>query len=477
MLRILSPDASYREVRLPGGGNVDLAKLLANTGALVDGQHFWELHYFQAVDDALRAQAHTERERNGDGQPPNWPTPIPPASGAFQVENGQIVPDLGEEAEATAQTESAGDRKSAQAAVKPLDQVVADDHIVQGSQCIGIDCVDNESFGFDTVRLKENNTRLTFIDTSVNTFPAGDWQLRANESASGAANQFSIDWLGTNAADGSTVASTPFRIAGEAPENALHISSTGRIGLGTSTPVLHMQMLKGDTPGMRLEQTGGGFTPQTWDVAGNEANFFIRDVTSGSKLPLRIRPGAPTSSLDIAADGDLGVGTGSPAASLHLRRDLTYTDPLVLVDVPNDSNAATEDRRMQLDAAGNLFVSGAITQLSSRLAKENFAAITADELLARLQQLPIWTWNYLSGSAAERHIGPVAEDFHRFFGFGNDPRSLSPSDVAGVALAATQALQQQVAERDRLIETLEARLARLEAALGARAIEPSDAPR
>src|SRR5688572_32633861 len=55
----------------------------------------------------------------------------------------------------------------------------------------------------------------------------------------------------------------------------------------------------------RSEQTNaGGFTAQTWDIAGNEANFFVRDVSSGSRLPFRIRPGAPTSALDIAADGD-----------------------------------------------------------------------------------------------------------------------------------------------------------------------------
>src|SRR6476469_6825531 len=70
---------------------------------------------------------------------------------------------------------------------------------------------------------------------------------------------------------------------------------------------------------MRMEQNNtGGFTAQTWDVAGNEANFFVRDVTSGSRLPLRIRPGAPTSSLDIAASGRVGLGTASPSAPLHL---------------------------------------------------------------------------------------------------------------------------------------------------------------
>src|SRR3954454_19118833 len=63
-----------------------------------------------------------------------------------------------------------------------------------------------------------------------------------------------------------------------------------------------------NTPGMRLVQTsGGGFTPQTWDVAGNEANFFVRDLTNGSRLPFRIRPGAPTNSIDIGATGEVST--------------------------------------------------------------------------------------------------------------------------------------------------------------------------
>jgi len=78
-------------------------------------------------------------------------------------------------------------------------------------------------------------------------------------------------------------------------------------------PGLDLSLFSGDTPAIRLEQSGSqGFTAQTWDVGGNEANFFVRDVTSGSRLPLRIRPGAPTSSLDISATGDVGIGTASP---------------------------------------------------------------------------------------------------------------------------------------------------------------------
>jgi hypothetical protein len=192
------------------------------------------------------------------------------------------------------------------------DQVIADDLIVQGSACVGLDCVNNESFGFDTIRLKENNTRIKFLDTSTASgFPTHDWQLTANDSASGGAEKFSIEDI--------TAATVPLTITGSSPTNSIFVDSTGRVGFRTGTPVLDLHVATGNTPAHRFEQTNaGGFNAQTWDVAGNEANFFVRDVTGGSRLPFRIRPGAPTSSIDISAVGNVGVGTASPAEKLDV---------------------------------------------------------------------------------------------------------------------------------------------------------------
>lgn len=191
------------------------------------------------------------------------------------------------------------------------DQVIPDDLIVQGSICVGFDCVVNESFGTDTIRLKENNTRIKFDDTSTGAFPANDWQLTANDSTSGGANKFSIEDI--------TGAKVPFTLTAGAPTNSVFVSSIGRLGLRTSTPSLDIHVNTSDTPAFRLEQnSSGGFTAQTWDIGANEANFFVRDLTGGSKLPFRIRPGAPTSSLDIAASGNVGLGTASPNQKLHV---------------------------------------------------------------------------------------------------------------------------------------------------------------
>ena len=252
-------------------------------------------------------------------------------SGAFAVINGQVIVAGLSEAQRTAKASVAPVSKPASSDVTSgntaaklrnhraalfsslmFDQVIPDDLIVQGSACIGLDCVTNESFGFDTIRLKENNTRIKFDDTSVSAgFPANDWQLTANDSASGGANKFSIEDI--------TGSRVPFTITAGAPTNSVFVDSTGRLGLRTSTPVLDIHAATSNTPALRLEQNNsGGFTAQTWDIGANEANFFVRDVTGGSRLPFRVRPGAPTSSVDISASGNVGIGTASPNTALEV---------------------------------------------------------------------------------------------------------------------------------------------------------------
>ncbi len=186
------------------------------------------------------------------------------------------------------------------------DQRIQDDLVVVGSICAGFDCVNGESFGFDTLRLKENNLRVKFIDTSSSSsFPTRDWQITINDSANGGAN-----WIGIEDLDAGT---TPFTILASAPNDSLYISSNGNVGFGTTTPLVDVNIKAGNSPTLRLEQdTSSGFAEQTWDLGGNETNFFIRDVSNGSALPFRIMPSAPNGSLHIAADGDIGFETTTP---------------------------------------------------------------------------------------------------------------------------------------------------------------------
>ncbi|MGR3810685.1 tail fiber domain-containing protein [Jiulongibacter sp. NS-SX5] len=177
-----------------------------------------------------------------------------------------------------------------------MDQVFNDDVIISFSLCVGQDCNNGESFGFDTQRFKENNLRIKFDDTSNSaSFPNNDWEIEINESSNGGSNHFAIKDV--------TNSRTPFKIYSQAPNASLWIDHQGDVGIGEDNPVVELHLTDGDTPTYRLEQDGSaGFQAQTWDLAGNETNFFIRDVTNGSSLPFRVRPGAPTSSIDIKSN-------------------------------------------------------------------------------------------------------------------------------------------------------------------------------
>lgn len=380
---------------------------------------------------------------------------LAPLESSFRIERGQLFvagTSGSVEPEAVATMPSG---------VTPDNVVTPDNQIVQGSLCVGLDCTAGETWGFDTIRIKENNTRIHFMDTSTSPgLPNTNWQLTANDSVSGGLNKFSIEDL--------TNSTVPFTVLAQAPTNALYVASNGKVGLRTSAPGLDLHIATSDTPAIRFEQNAsGGFTAQTWDVGGNEANFFVRDLTGGSRLPFRIRPGAPTSSIDISASGYVGLGTTSPAANLDVSTNVDPAVPVSVLRVTNTNGgiAAAQQDRFVVDSSGNVLARGTISQLSSRFSKENFRATDGGALLAKLEQLPISSWNYRGAPTAERHLGPVAEDFRAAFGLGASERYVSVTDEAGVALASVQALQQQVKQRDARIDELEQRLRTLEAKL------------
>jgi len=218
-----------------------------------------------------------------------------------------------------------------------------DDVIITFSLCVGNDCVNGENFGFDTLRLKENNTRMHFDDTSNSaSFPQNDWRLIANDSSNGGANYFAIE--------DATAGRIPFRVEAGAPIHTLYVESDGDVGIKTANPVVDLHIVEGNTPTVRLEQDGSdGFTAQTYDIAANESNFFIRDVTNASKLFFRAKPGAPEDSIFIAADGDIGLGTDAPDGPFHIRNNSAY---MTLHDADNNdkwfiTHAAGDDGSLE----------------------------------------------------------------------------------------------------------------------------------
>jgi hypothetical protein len=398
-------------------------------------------------------------------------------SGAFFVRGGAIVTDNIYEPGSEA---ASGLISGAQDGLSGAKDIVhADDVIIQFSACIGNDCVNNENFGFDTLRLKENNLRIHFDDTSNSaSFPNNDWRITINDTSNGGASYFRVD--------DATNGKSPFTIEANTPSHTLYVDSAGRIGIGTSTPVVDLHVKQGNTPTLRLEQDGSsGFTPQTWDVAGNEANFFVRDATNGSKLPFRIRPNAPENSIYIATNG-VGFGTNSPGFPIHLKTN-SSTNAAIVIErasgVQNFINATASFGnfgtvnefpaqimtnsiwRMRINTDGTLNMSdggsydGNWNSASSRELKDNIKSISADEAIDALDGLNPVKYNY-KNDKAEEHVGFIAEDVPELVSM-KDRKNLSTMDIVAVLTKVVQEQQKSIREQHMTIAELKKEIAEL----------------
>jgi Chaperone of endosialidase len=84
--------------------------------------------------------------------------------------------------------------------------------------------------------------------------------------------------------------------------------------------------------------------------------------------------------------------------------------------------------------------SGSWTLNSDRAVKENFHVVDDDDVLRKIDAMPVTSWNYIAEGAAVRHVGPMAQDFRAAFGLGSSDRGIATVDESGIALAAIKAL-------------------------------------
>lgn len=378
------------------------------------------------------------------------------------------------------------------------DQVFTNNVVVRPSLAVGMDAQNQEDFGFDTIRLKENNVRIRFDDTSNSaSFPNNDWQLTANDSTNGGGNFFSIDDI--------TAGRQIFTVEAGAPEASLFVTSSGFVGLSTESPTKNLHIAAGDSPTIRFDQnTSDGLAGQTWDLIGNESGILFRDETSGGSVPLKVKPGSPDNTLVLGAKG-VGIGIGTAANKLHVRETSDSTTALIentnttadartvlqlnnngpaglgisnttSTATPSDWSFTVDDTGslvigsggnplLTIDATGNLTATGTVNGSSDRDRKEGFTAVDSSEILESLSKIPVQKWRYKGEEVT--HIGPIAQEFHQAFSVGSSDRTIAMADADGVALAAIQALHADAKEKESTIEELRKENQKLEERLEA----------
>jgi hypothetical protein len=157
---------------------------------------------------------------------------------------------------------------------------------------------------------------------------------------------------------------------------------------------------------------------------------------------MNFRTGTNSTKMVIQPGGNVGIGTLSPTNKLHVVGGATFASG---------------------SAGGNQVVvwtpgSGSWSFTSDRNAKDRVTPVDAQSVLEKVSRLPIHEWSYIGYD--QRHIGPMAQDFHAQFPLNDNDQALNDADLHGVALAAIQGLNQKVEGRS---EKAEVRIEKLEA--------------
>ena len=292
-----------------------------------------------------------------------------------------------------------------------------------------------------------------------------------------------------------------FAIEPGAPGAALYVRSNGNIGIGTDTPL----SFSGASPTLDIQGSFVGLRLGSFGWTNSPFSSFFRG--GNNQGIVQIRSQAPAASLSINDDGNVGLGTVSPQAPLHIRRADGSAQALVQdtsgsnVDLltlkssgaplfrllANDGDRSWEFRttaggtqfaiatpnapgiEFRLSAGGNAQFLGDVTAngvllTSARETKTDFAPLDVQDILDRLSQLEISEWRYKHEPESAVHFGPVAEEFHEVFGLGNGTH-LNVIDTNGIAFAAIQALNEQNRILKQQNSELTHRIERLEFAL------------
>ncbi|RDD64393.1 hypothetical protein DU478_20570 [Thalassococcus profundi] len=229
--------------------------------------------------------------------------------------------------------------------------VITSNTTIRDQLCVGPACLDTETYDAvsATLRLRSFANRIDFIDTD-NAFPDTDWQLKANDDT-GPDDRFMIRDL--------TAGTTPVSVRGGAPDNSLYVAPDGKIGMGTLIPQAELHVETTTLSGIRLNRSNADFgLGQAWEtVIFSNGDFGLSDITN-TTTPFAMRPGTPNNAIFLEFDtaqintgrrdynfevrwdngtsfwadggtGDIGMGTLTPTAPLHLQRTNGTAEVLV----------------------------------------------------------------------------------------------------------------------------------------------------
>ncbi len=303
------------------------------------------------------------------------------------------------------------------------------------------------AMGYGTTASSTYSTAMGF-----NTIASGVFSTAMGYHAS-ANHQGSFVWADTFTTN--QFGATPFV---STAANQFLIRATGGMGIGTSNPQGNVHVYSTNSPTVVRIQSAGtpglarlefvsdpqgsanewrpGYIQATdnGNFTGGLA-FFVNGVGAGSKFG--------NTEVMRVVNGSVGIGTNNPSRPLHVVGGVLFNSGFGGLNqnvswVPgNASWSFTSDRHT----------------------KDRVTPVNPDSVLQKVARIPINEWSYIG--YPQRHIGPMAQDFHAEFPLNADDKALNDADLHGVALAAIQGLNEKVEVRNAEIAELKRELENL----------------
>ena len=205
----------------------------------------------------------------------------------------------------------------------------------------------------------------------------------------------------------------------------------------------------------------------TIPIGSNAANQFVIRSAGGVHLnpATRLYFGQQTRQIinlwgtSTTTPDEFGIGVQTATAYFRSNSNFcwhkggTHSDPFCTPGGSGTVQMALRDTAAATTAIGHLYAAS-FNIGSDRAVKTAIASINPRSVLSKVLSMPITSWAYKTDSNT-RHIGPMAQDFHKAFGLGGSNKSIATVDADGVALAAIQGLHQIVKDKDAKIGALE----------------------
>lgn len=260
--------------------------------------------------------------------------------------------------------------------------------------------------------------------------------------------------------------------------NEATASGSSSTAFGLSTRATNMRATAFGSNTLASGETATAFGAQTEASGLNSTSFGYQTKAVGNNSTAMGNGTTARGANSLAAgngaltgvDANNAISMGNSTSALHVNSLVLGNN--VTSNADNQFTARFQGgyrfmtQAQSVSNIGAQLASGANawSTMSSKSLKENFQPVDGQEVLAKIVDMELTSWNYIGQDKTQfRHYGPMAEDFYAAFGHDGigtigDSESINQADFDGINLIAIQALAKENQELKARIEALEKQL-------------------